>query len=387
MTQRLGALFVNQNIEDRSAVAGATNRFLETQLEESRSKLEAQEKLLEDFRQQHGHELPTQTQANVQSLSSAQLQAQSLVESVARDRDRKQMLERLHNEAAIEPAAAPAVSPARSAAIHRLVRRCRSSWPPPGRTWRRSSSATSPITRTWPGRDDRSPSFSRRPSKRRAPRPPPAPTRRPRSPVVVDANEQARRERLRGMAAEIESLDRQIAFKEAEERRVRAEITEYQRRLEAVPQLESAWVKLTRDYDTQQLAYRELLTKSTAAQVAANLEGQDIGERFRIVDPALGARAPDALDAHPLQRHGPGIGPAHRPGRCGAARVQGSELLDGGRRPRRPVAAGARGGAATWRPPPTSSARDGGGSWPRSVERFAWRSRAMWPGPGSCGTA
>ena len=109
VTQRLGALFVNQNIEDRSAVAGATNRFLETQLEESRTKLEAQEQLLEDFRQRHGHELPTQTQANVQSLSSAQLQAQSLVESLARDRDRKQMLERLHNEAAIEPPAAPAV--------------------------------------------------------------------------------------------------------------------------------------------------------------------------------------------------------------------------------------------------------------------------------------
>ena len=54
-----------------------------------------------------------------------------------------------------------------------------------------------------------------------------------------------------------------------------------------MPRLESAWVKLTRDYDTQQLAYRELLTKSTAAQVAANLEDQDIGEQFRIVNPAL----------------------------------------------------------------------------------------------------
>ena len=105
--------------------------------------------------------------------------------------------------------------------------------------------------------------------------------------VAVDATELARRERVRSMAAEIESLDRQIAFKESEERRVRGEIAEYQRRLEAVPRLESAWIKLTRDYDTQQLAYRELLTKSTAAQVAANLEDQDIGERFRIVDPAL----------------------------------------------------------------------------------------------------
>jgi uncharacterized protein involved in exopolysaccharide biosynthesis len=107
------------------------------------------------------------------------------------------------------------------------------------------------------------------------------------------AADPAQRESLRQMRAEIESLDRQIAFKEAEERRVRGEIVEYQRRLEAVPGLESEWVRLTRDYETQQIAYRDLLTKSTSAQVAANLEDAEIGERFRIVDPA-------AVPVHPL---------------------------------------------------------------------------------------
>ena len=104
VTQRMGALFVEQNVEDRSSVAGATNRFLEDQLKEARTKLEDQERRLEAFRQQHGQELPTQTQANMQALSSTQLQAQSLVESLARDRDRKQMLERLYREADNEPA-------------------------------------------------------------------------------------------------------------------------------------------------------------------------------------------------------------------------------------------------------------------------------------------
>jgi uncharacterized protein involved in exopolysaccharide biosynthesis len=109
----------------------------------------------------------------------------------------------------------------------------------------------------------------------------------------VSAQDQARRENLRQMRAEIESLDRQIAFKDAEERRLRGEIAEYQRRVEAVPGLESEWVALTRDYDTQQAAYKDLLTKSTAAQLAEKLEDQDIGERFRIVDPAQ-------VPVHPL---------------------------------------------------------------------------------------
>jgi uncharacterized protein involved in exopolysaccharide biosynthesis len=109
----------------------------------------------------------------------------------------------------------------------------------------------------------------------------------------LTAADQARREELRQMRAEIESLDRQMAFKESEEKRIRNEIVEYQRRIEAVPGLESEFVALTRDYDTQQQSYKELLAKSTAAQLAEKLESQNIGERFRIVDPAQ-------VPVHPL---------------------------------------------------------------------------------------
>ena len=87
VTDELGHLFVDQNTKDRGAQAGATNAFLESQLAESRAKLEAQERRLEAFRQKHGPELPTQSQSNLQSLSASQLQAQSLVESIARDRN------------------------------------------------------------------------------------------------------------------------------------------------------------------------------------------------------------------------------------------------------------------------------------------------------------
>jgi tyrosine-protein kinase Etk/Wzc len=95
------------------------------------------------------------------------------------------------------------------------------------------------------------------------------------------------------MLAEIESLDRQVAFRESEERRLRAEIAEYQRRIEAVPGLESQWVALTRDYNTQQAAYNDLLNKSGNAKVAVDLEQEQIGEHFRIVDPA-------GVPVHPL---------------------------------------------------------------------------------------
>jgi hypothetical protein len=44
-------------------------------------------------------------------------------------------------------------------------------------------------------------------------------------------------------------------------------------------------VALTRDYDTLQATYRELLSKSENSKMAASLEQRQIGEQFRILDP------------------------------------------------------------------------------------------------------
>jgi len=291
VAQRVGAYFVEQNILDRGALAGATNKFLEDQLAASRAKLEEQEQRLERFRQQHGQELPTQITSNLQALTSAQTQVQAIVESAARDRDRKLMLERLYREAAAErvvPTTAASgtrqsgtgmtvttgslqsqLAEAR-ASLASLELRYKADHPDVVRTQRliaelepKAAAEAKAVAAAAQQSDVPGGAL-------------PAPDTNP-----------AQRESLRQMRAEIESLDRQLAFKESEERRVRTEISEYQRRVEAVPGLESEWVALTRDYDTQQITYRDLLTKAEAAKLAANLEEQNIGERFRIVDPAV----------------------------------------------------------------------------------------------------
>jgi polysaccharide chain length determinant protein (PEP-CTERM system associated) len=277
VTQQLGSLFVEQNSRDRGALANATNRFLDTQLAESRARLVEQEQRLEAFRQKHGKSLPTQMLANLQALQSTQLQVQSVVESIARDRDRKLLLERMLREAestpvTIEPVAmapagsgSPAVSAppeqqlaAARALLASLQLKYRDDHPDVIRTKRVIATLEPQVKSAADG-----------------------------SPLSAMTQAQLqRRERLTQMAAEIESLDRQIAFRTGEEKRLRSEIDDYQRRVEAVPGLESEWISLTRDYDTQQLAYKELLSKSGAAKVAVDLEEQQIGEHFRIVDPA-----------------------------------------------------------------------------------------------------
>lgn len=293
VTQRLGQLFVEQNVKDRGSLAGATNRFLEEQLADARRRLEEQERRLEAFRQRYGKELPSQAASNMQSLSTAQMQAQSLVESMARDRDRRQMLDRLYREAAAEPVVIAVPQGAGAAGSGGV--------PVGGSAQQQLAAARASLAairlRYKPDHPD-----VVRAERLVAELEPKAADELKASIQVSDQQngapasgqgDPARRENLRQMRAELESLDRQLAFKESEERRVRAEITEYQRRLEAVPGLESEWAVLTRDYDTQQQAYKDLLAKSAAAQLAANLEEEDIGERFRIVDPA-------GVPVHPL---------------------------------------------------------------------------------------
>ena len=57
-------------------------------------------------------------------------------------------------------------------------------------------------------------------------------------------------------------------------------------RVDALPGRESELVELTRDYSTLQAAYSSLLMKREDSAIAANLERRQIGEQFRILDPA-----------------------------------------------------------------------------------------------------
>ncbi len=285
VTQRLGSLFVDQNARDRGAVADATDQFLQSKLVEARQRLEAQERRLESFRQRHGKELPTQMQSNMQAIQSTQLQIQALVESIARDRDRKLMLERLYREAAAEPAV---VTPAQQA----MARTADPSDATGATAQQQLADARALLAklqlRLKPNHPDvvRTKRLIAELEPKAAAEVAAQPTSAAAPGTAITPEEANRREQLRQMAAEVESLNRQMQFKESEEQRLRTLVAEYQRRIEAVPGIEAEWAVLTRDYDTLQTAYKDLLTKSESSKVAVDLEKRQIGEHFRILDAA-----------------------------------------------------------------------------------------------------
>ena len=94
VAERLGSLFIDENLRDREALAEQTSQFLEGQLEDARRRLLDHEKKLEDYRRLHAGELPTQLQGNLQAIQNAEMQLQSLTEGMNRDRERRLLLER-----------------------------------------------------------------------------------------------------------------------------------------------------------------------------------------------------------------------------------------------------------------------------------------------------
>jgi len=283
VTQRLGTLYIDRNARARVRGTEDVDAFLDTKLADARAQLDAQDRKLQAFRERHAGKLPTQTDFNMQSMQSASAQAQSMAESIARDRDQKMTLEGLLSIAQSEPAPVAASTSVTNSGDSAAA--LNTGTPQQQLQVLRANRARA-ITRLKPQHPDIVKlDKAIADLEQKVDSGPPTTSSAPPVVTLTEA-EATRRERLQNMRAQIESLTRQIAFKESEERRLRGTVSTYQSRLEATPGVDSEWQSLSRDYETLQANYRQLLSKSQDAKVARDMEKDQIGEQFRVLDPA-----------------------------------------------------------------------------------------------------
>lgn len=284
VTERLASLFIEESLRDRATLAEGTNQFLDAQLLDARNRLIEQEKRLEGYRQKHAGELPSQLNSNMQAIQNVQLQLQALAQSLSQDRDRRLMLERLVAEAEAAPRVAPT-----GAATHDQVDD--GTLTAAQQLELRRAELRALELRLKPGHPDlartkRAIADLERRADAEALQQPLSPGSEASAPLSTNPQERQRQTRLRDMTAERDALPRRIAQKEKEEARLREVLAGYQTRIAAVPSRETELVELTRDYETLRLAYTNLLAKSENARVSANLERRQIGEQFRVLEPA-----------------------------------------------------------------------------------------------------
>lgn len=259
VTSKLTSLFIEQNLETREHQAKTTTDFLREQLDAARMKLTDAEDQVRAFKMQHLGELPEQQPGNLAIMSSLEAQLQSTTASLSRAEEQRQFLESLseyRTQAITNDLARLKVQRAKfldlytpqypalvklnekiaqtEAAIRSL------------QIWRTPGTQAPPADASLPPPDE--------------------------DPSLGQLRSQMRSNRL-----EIENLTK-------DEKRLRDEIDEYQRRLNATPVREQQLAGIQRNYEQLKLDYSDLLAKETQSQMAGDLEKRQEGQHFRLVD-------------------------------------------------------------------------------------------------------
>lgn len=297
VTERLASQFITESLQDRTVQADQTSQFLQTQLEEARRKLAEHEQKFATFKQKYAGALPSQVQSNLTIIQNRQAQLQSLADTIDRDRERQLVLDKMIADLlALNAAQGPVTS----------------------------SDGTQPVQATAAERLEAARAALRALQQRLKPEHPDtiraervvrefelkAAAEELNGPVgtgIVPARSTlapADQKRLSDMQAERESLDRRIALYPAEEARIQSVLSEYRVKVDAAPSREAEATALMRDYETLDEQYRTLLGRTQQSKIAADLERRQIGEQFKLIDPARLPQRPISPDRARLNMMG-----------------------------------------------------------------------------------
>ena len=301
VTERLAALFINEDSQDRVRTAENTSEFIESQLDDAKSRLIETEKKLEAYKLRHAGQLPNNLESNLSVLGNAQTQLQSVMQSLRMDGDRRATLER---EIAVLERDVAEASPVAGAPGD--------PGPPPLAIQlqeKREELSTMLLTRrdTHPEVRLLRSSIAELEQKlaampRREASDTPSETRR------LSPAEDARRVRLDDLKLQLSRVKRDIESSQREQDRLKRDIEVYQARNEAIPIRETEMTELVRDYTTTNATYLRLLQNKEDSRISANLEAVQSGEQFKIVDPARVAETPFSPDRTFYNAAGAGAG-------------------------------------------------------------------------------
>jgi polysaccharide chain length determinant protein (PEP-CTERM system associated) len=288
VTERLASLFVQENVQDRTLRADQTDLFLKSQLDESKRRLEQQEKELAKFRRDNSGSLPEQVNSNLQLLQGAQNRMQAITESNNRDRDRLAILDKQLADLPAVSTLIPAPAPVNRRAGGEQNGTTAAQQLETARTELRNLQLRLKDDHPDVGRAKRVVAELEAKAEAEALQQPLSAVTA--APVQNEAAARATAARAEQIKNEMVEVRARIESERREAARLQESIAQLSGRVQMGPQLQSQLSQLMRDYDTLQDGYTALLKKSEESKLAMNLEQRQIGEQFQIID---GARVPE----------------------------------------------------------------------------------------------
>jgi polysaccharide chain length determinant protein (PEP-CTERM system associated) len=294
VTSRLTLFFIQQNRKTREEQASNTTGFLHEQLDVAKKQLELQEQRLRDFKMRYLGELPEQQQGNVGVLSSLQTQLSSTSASISRAQGQKIYLESLlsgYQATMAENSALSNLAAAGPVPNNRILSPIEAAQNEVDRLRAQKAPLLVRLTPQHPDviRIDHDIAAAEAnlqllkstvSMREGAPAPKPA-----GSPQISKSAPATENPAIAQLKSQLEANRFEIANLSAAEKRLQAQMAQYQERLNLTPVREQQLTGLLRDYDLQKKAYEDLVSKELQSQLATHLEEQQGGRQFRLVEP------------------------------------------------------------------------------------------------------
>jgi polysaccharide chain length determinant protein (PEP-CTERM system associated) len=276
VTNKLTTLFIKENLKSRQDQSTETTNFLSDELEVAAAELKQQESHVRDFKMRSLGELPEQQQGNLAILAGLQTQLQNTMATLGRAREQQVYLQSLLSQYESLPVAGPA-APGTAAASPRETIKAELT-----RLRNEKADLLSRYTAEYPDVVKIDEQIKETEALLAAPEPTKQGAVQESSKSAGSAERDATTAQVK---SQLEANRLEIENASEDEKRVKAQIDDYQRRLNLTPVREEQLSALLRGYDQSKQHYDDLLSKKTQSELATSLEKRQEGQRFRIIDP------------------------------------------------------------------------------------------------------
>jgi len=262
------SLFVSENLSDRAASAAGTTDFLKGQLADAKAKLDEQDAKLRKFQQAYVGKLPGAENSNINMLTTLNTQLDAATQALARMEQDKSYAEsilqlQIQNQGTQTPEHGGVAPQAQQAELQQLLAQ--------------EADLTSRYTDDYP--DVLTVKRKIRELRQKmAEAPPPATTPAAATPKATDSLG------VQQLRAQLRAMDQGIAQKKRDQAAIQGQLHLYQERVASSPEVEEEYKAITRDNQTAQTFYDDLLNKIQTAKMATDLEKRQQGEQFRVMD-------------------------------------------------------------------------------------------------------
>jgi polysaccharide chain length determinant protein (PEP-CTERM system associated) len=264
------SLFVSENLSDRAASAAGTTDFLKGQLADAKAKLDEQDAKLRKFQQAYVGKLPGAENSNINMLTTLNTQLDAATQALARMEQDKSYAEsilqlQIQNQGTQTSEHAGVAPQAQQVELQQLLAQ--------------EADLTSRYTDDYP--DVLTVKRKIRELRQKMAEAPPPSTASAPVAVTPKPTDSLGVQQLR---AQLRAMDQGIAQKKRDQAAIQAQLHLYQERVASSPEVEEEYKAITRDNQTAQTFYDDLLNKIQTAKMATDLEKRQQGEQFRVMD-------------------------------------------------------------------------------------------------------